>query len=293
MTDIEFFLEKIKVFPLLTREKERAILELVKSAQGGITKKEKEELRDFFLSCNLRLVVYIAKSYFKRLSHNLKLDFIDLIQYGHEGLCIALERFDLSRGCKFSTYATWWIKQSIKSGIQNGNRTVRIPSVFSEKCRLAFKILSQKKRRAPDATELAEYLKVPVSQTMMFLCQGFSIDAPRRGDSDDFGGAGSLSLDKNTPNPQNVFDEEEREVLLFKAMAILTPQEREIIQLRFGVGKKKKQMQRTGDIDGIILEELGTKFGLTRERIRQIQAKAQRKLLQFFDERGVTFDSLF
>ncbi|MGC8893313.1 MAG: sigma-70 family RNA polymerase sigma factor [candidate division WOR-3 bacterium] len=216
---------------------------------------------------NVRLVIGIAKRFLNR-----GLDFMDLVQEGNVGLMKAIEKFDYRKGYKFSTYATWWIRQSITRAIADQSRTVRIPIHMIEtitKISKASRTLMQEYGREPTAKEVAEYIDVrveKVKQAMDAAREPISIDKPIGKNEDTY--MGDLLVDTLQPTPY----ENARDILLRErlddVLSTLTKREKRVIELRFGLNNEPPKT----------LEEVGYIFGVTRERIRQIEAKALRKL---------------
>lgn len=256
---VKVYLYEIGKIPLLTAEEET---ELARKIQQG-DKQAKNRLNE----ANLRLVVSIAKRYVGRGLH-----FLDLIQEGNLGLIKAVEKFDPDKQYKFSTYATWWIRQAITRAIADQARTIRIPVHMVEtinRLSKAEKQLMQELGRLPHAEELAEELNMPadkVREIMKVAQEPVSLEAPVGEEEDSH--LGDFVADSDIPSPQDVasqtlLKEEIREVL-----KTLSDREARVLRLRFGLDDGRTRT----------LEEVGREFNVTRERIRQIEAKALRKL---------------
>ena len=259
---VQSYLREIGKVSLLTREEER---ELAKKVDSG-----DEQARRKMIEANLRLVVSIAKRYIGR-SRNLGL--LDLIQEGNIGLSKAVDKFDYKRGFKFSTYATWWIRQAITRALADQGRTIRIPVHMVETITKYLKTrrsLSQALGRDPLPEEIASEMGKEVNEILYLMTISQSTSSLNQPVGDEDGGSqlGDFISDTKTITPD---DHAARELLkneLEKIMSELAEREREIIKMRFGL---EDEITHT-------LEEVGKAFGVTRERIRQIEAKTLEKL---------------
>ena len=251
--------EEIGKVPLLTAEEE---IELAKRVEEG-----DEAAKKKLTEANLRLVVSIAKKYVGR-----GMPFLDLIQEGNMGLMKAVDKFDYSKGYKFSTYATWWIRQAITRGIADTGRTIRVPVHMVETINKTLRMtrtLLQELGREPTPEEVADRLNVPVSRVREVLKisrDPVSLDTPI-GEEDD-SHLGDFIEDDSALSPADSSAFSMLREELNTALESLTDRERQVVELRFGL---RDGRART-------LEEVGREFNVTRERIRQIEAKALRKL---------------
>ena len=256
---VRMYLREIGRIPLLTYDQE---LDLAKRILEN-----DEEARQELAESNLRLVVSIAKKYLGR-----GMLFLDLIQEGNMGLIKAVEKFDYTKGFKFSTYATWWIRQAITRAIADQARTIRIPVHMVETINKLIRTsrhLLQQLGREPTPEEIAEEMEIPVEKVMEIqkIAQDpVSLETPI-GEEDD-SHLGDFIPDDDSPAPQDSAAYTLLKEQLEEVMNTLTPREAKVLKLRFGLEDGKART----------LEEVGKEFQVTRERIRQIEAKALRKL---------------
>ena len=256
---VRMYLREIGIIPLLTFDQE---LDLAKRILDG-----DEDAKKQLAESNLRLVVSIAKKYVGR-----GMLFLDLIQEGNMGLIKAVEKFDYTKGFKFSTYATWWIRQAITRAIADQARTIRIPVHMVETINKLIRTsrhLLQQLGREPTPEEIAEEMEIPVEKVMEIqkIAQDpVSLETPI-GEEDD-SHLGDFIQDDDSPAPHDSAAYTLLKEQLEEVMNTLTPREAKVLKLRFGLEDGKART----------LEEVGREFEVTRERIRQIEAKALRKL---------------
>ena len=285
---IGLYLKEMARVPLLSMEEEMDIAERIEkglsarkeldrrnTALNTESRKELEQklsegmlARDHLIKANTRLVVSIAKRYTGR-----GVPFLDLIQEGNLGLMKAVQKFEYKRGFRFSTYATWWIRQTITRAIADQGRTIRVPVHMVDRIRHLYRLaheMEQRLGRVPNIDELATELKVPVNKVdwmMRVSWLPLSLESPLN-DEDEDSELGQFIEDELTPTPmQSTYDK----LLVEKIQNVLDslpPREARILRMRFGLENGKVYT----------LEEVGQKFGLTRERIRQIETKALRRL---------------
>ncbi len=282
---VGLYLREMARVPLLTIEEEVRLAKAVEAGRGardilsndGSDPQQRRKLeqqiedalsaREHLIKANTRLVVSIAKKYMGR-----GVPFLDLIQEGNLGLMKAVEKFDYTRGYRFSTYATWWIRQTITRAIADLGRTIRVPVHMSDRIRRLYNVarhLEQEYGRRPTPEEIAVEMEMEPRKVQWMLrvsWRPMSLERPVGGDEDSE--IGNFIEDDTTPTPtqdayQHLLGEKVEEML-----ATLSPREARILKLRFGLLNGRSYT----------LEEVGQKFGLTRERIRQIEGKALRRL---------------
>jgi RNA polymerase primary sigma factor len=260
-TDAGFnkYLQEIGRYPLLTMEEEIALARKIKRGDAAA--------RERMIKANLRLVVTIAADYV-----DLGLPMMDLVSEGSIGLTRAVERFDPSKGAKLSTYAAWWIKQSIKLALSNQAKTIRLPVHFSEKIskvrRLALEMSNELGREASD-DEVAEEIGIPVERVAELRngsARPASLDAVI--DEDDSTQLGEMIADEEAQSSYDRLLDQDLQYQLKGALHVLDDREKKIVFQRFGLDGSSPKT----------LEQLGATIGLTRERIRQLQTKALEKL---------------
>jgi len=284
---IGLYLREMTRVPLLTNEEEvhlaraiersRAAEARVKLRGDRLSARERRQYekvieegrqaREHLIKANTRLVVSIAKKYMGR-----GVPFLDLIQEGNLGLMKSVEKFNYKLGFRFSTYATWWIRQTITRAIADQSRTIRVPVHMNDRIRRLYKAtreLEQALGRQPTPAEVAQELGVDSEQVEWMLkvsWRPLSLEQPIGEEEDNEFGA--FVEDENTPSPAQTVYEELLKTKIEEVLSTLTPREQRILRLRFGL------------VNGrcYTLEEVGQKFGLTRERIRQIEARALRRL---------------
>jgi RNA polymerase nonessential primary-like sigma factor len=268
------YLGEIGFSPLLTAEEES---ECARRARAGDA-----DARQRMIECNLRLVVNIARRYVNR-----GLPLLDLIEEGNIGLIHAVEKFDPDRGFRFSTYSTFWIKQSVERALMNQARTVRLPvHVIREvsRCTRAARELAQRLEREARPEEIAAKIDKPIADVEHLLClcgQVLSVD--RAMDADDERPLLDAMPDDGASDPSRQLEGDDLREAIGKWLARLSERQRAVVELRFG-------------LDGLgvrTLEQVGREIGVTRERARQIQTQALARLRRLFEEDGLSVDSVF
>ena len=269
MDPVKAYLKDIRHIPLLTPKKE---FELAKKVKKGDKKAREEMIRS-----NLRLVISIAKKYV-----NLGIPFSDLIEEGNIGLMRAVDKFEPSKGFRFSTYAAWWIKQSVSRAIIDQGKMIRIPVYMNEeiyKCKKVKEQLTHKLKRKPRASEIAKKLKISVDKVReidKWITKMSSLDAPI-GDGGE-GQVKDLIEDQSMVSPddqlEGFFNQERAADLLSK----MSGRERQILDMRFGISDGQTHT----------LAEIAKKMGVSRERIRQVEAAAIKKLRKIIAQQAKT-----
>jgi len=265
MENIKSYIKEVRKIPLLTAKEE---VDLSKRAQRG-----DKEARDHMIRANLRLVINIAKKYMY-----LGIPLMDLIEEGNVGLMKAVEKFNPNKGFRFSTYAAWWIKQSITRSVFDQSRTIRIPVYVNEllsKYKKTNERLMGKLKRMPTDSEIARSMRMTaekVSKIRGYINKTSSLDAP----IDDDGGNEIIDLieDKTTTTPEKEIDQFFNKERLSGLLGIVNERERDVLDLRFGL--------KDGNI--YTLAEVSKKLNVSRERVRQIEENALKKLKKFVVE---------
>ena len=270
----QMYLSEIGFSPLLTAEEERYYARL--ALKGD------EAARKRMIESNLRLVVKISRRYMNR-----GLSLLDLIEEGNLGLIRAVEKFDPERGFRFSTYATWWIRQTIERAIMNQTRTIRLPIHVVKELNVylrAARELTQKLDHEPTAEEIAELVDKPVEDVKRMLGLNervTSVDVPLGPDSDR--SLLDTIADQQVSDPAELLQDEDMRESIAAWLEELNDKQREVIARRFGLA----------GYESATLEEVGREIGLTRERVRQIQVEALRRLREILERQGLTGDAVF
>lgn len=256
---IKIYMREMGQFSMLSADEEVKLAHRI--AEGD------QSAKNELVEANLRLVVSLARHY-----QGCGLSYQDLIQEGNIGLIKAAEKFDVSKGFRFSTYASWWIKQALSRAIADQSRTIRIPVHMTENINKFKKIereLLSQLNREPKIKEIADAMGISEKQAkeiQSYIVEPTSLDI-QVGDDDDTT-IGSFIEDTHFVNPESAYIKESNGDVVNAVLDTLSDREANILRLRFGIGGKK----------AMTLEEVGKEYGLTRERIRQIEAKALRKL---------------
>jgi len=268
------YLKEIGFSPLLSAEEEVFFARKVQKGDDASRKR--------MIESNLRLVVKIARRYMNR-----GLALLDLIEEGNLGLIRAVEKFDPERGFRFSTYATWWIRQTIERGIMNQTRTIRLPVHIVKEINIyqrAARHLAQKLDREPTSEDVANLLDKPIDdvKSMMGLNERVtSVDAPMDADPDR--SLLDAIADDSVKSPESVLQSGDMQVQIHAWMEELTDKQRQVVERRFGLNGHEVAT----------LEEVGADIGVTRERVRQIQVESLKRLRIILEKNGYSIDSIF
>jgi RNA polymerase primary sigma factor len=282
---IGVYLSQVGLVPLLKRDEEVELSKRIERgrkasselAKGSVSEKRRLELkhqiedglaaREHLILANLRLVFSVAKKYVGR-----GVPLMDLVQEGHIGLMRAVKKFDYTRGFKFSTYATWWIRQAIARSVADNGRTVRLPVHMGERISKMLRLrhrLTQKLGREPNVEELSEAFNekpTKVREMLRFAQRTISLDLPV-GDEED-SALGDFIENEDAPDPEEITTSDLLREHLLEVLETLPPREVHVLQLRYGLQGKRTHT----------LNEVGLKLGVSRERVRQIEAQAKRRL---------------
>lgn len=270
---VRYYLQEVRKYPLLTREQERELARRI--ARGD------EEARARMIESNLRLVISIAKRYINR-----GLDFSDLIEEGNLGLIRAVEKFDGEKGFKFSTYASWWIRQAIERAIVNQSRIIRLPVHVAEEVNAytrAVRRLKQELGHEPDLETVARHMATDIEKVRgisQVVRETLSLEMIIGDHEDDT--LKDVISDEHIVKPWEISDEERRKRCLMDWLEKLSPVERRVIESRFGLNGRGP----------MTLERIGRESGITRERVRQIEAHAIDKLRGITRSRNVTAEAM-
>jgi RNA polymerase nonessential primary-like sigma factor len=270
----QMYLSEIGFSPLLSAEEERHFARLALKGDAAGRKR--------MIESNLRLVVKISRRYLNR-----GLSLLDLIEEGNLGLIRAVEKFDPERGFRFSTYATWWIRQTIERAIMNQTRTIRLPIHVVKELNVylrAARELTQKLDHEPTAEEIAELVDKPVEDVKRMLGLNervTSVDVPLGPDSDR--SLLDTIADQQVSDPAELLQDEDMRESISSWLEELSDKQREVIARRFGLA----------GYEGATLEEVGREIGLTRERVRQIQVEALRRLREILERQGLSGEAVF
>ncbi len=269
---VKIYLQQIGKIPLLSAEQELEVAKKIKESND-------DKAKEILVNANLRLVVSIAKKYIGR-----GLSFLDLIQEGNMGLMKAAEKFDYAKGYKFSTYATWWIQQSITRAIADKSRIIRLPVHMIETLSKIKKVtvdLTTETGKAPSKEEIAYRVGIPVSKLTSLIKAAqstISIETPATA-KDESSKLGDFIVDESTVSPDTRVSQENLFEDIQKMLNQLSPKERDVLIMRYGLND---------DGNRKTLEEIGSRYGVSRERIRQIENRAISKLKKLCKNNNLT-----
>lgn len=270
----QLYLGEIGFSPLLTAEEETYFARRALRGDAAARKR--------MIESNLRLVVKISRRY-----NNRGLSLLDLIEEGNLGLIRAVEKFDPEKGFRFSTYATWWIRQTIERAIMNQTRTIRLPIHIVKELNVYLRTareLAQELDHEPSAEEIAEQLDKPVGDVSRMLKLNeriTSVDTPLSGDSDK--ALLDIITDENDNSPESTTQDNDMQLSIVKWLYELNPKQREVLARRFGLL----------GYEAATLEDVGREINLTRERVRQIQVEGLRRLREILQAQGLNIEALF
>lgn len=270
----QLYLGEIGFSPLLTAEEETYFARRALRGDAAARKR--------MIESNLRLVVKISRRY-----NNRGLSLLDLIEEGNLGLIRAVEKFDPEKGFRFSTYATWWIRQTIERAIMNQTRTIRLPIHIVKELNVYLRTareLAQELDHEPSAEEIAEQLDKPVGDVSRMLKLNeriTSVDTPLGGDSDK--ALLDIISDENDNSPESTTQDNDMQLSIVKWLYELNPKQREVLARRFGLL----------GYEAATLEDVGREINLTRERVRQIQVEGLRRLREILQAQGLNIEALF
>lgn len=274
MEVFRIYLNEVAKYPVLSREEEK---NTAKAAQKG-----DEEAKEFMIKCNLRLVISIAKKYINR-----GMSLTDLVEEGNIGLIKAVEKFDYTKGFKFSTYATWWIRQAMERSLINQCRMVRIPVHMTENINKVLKTQSELQRnlgREPTTLELSTACKMPLSTLKKVydaMKQDTSLDSPIG--EDDSGSLHELiSSDEQSVDPYVIIENMSKKSLIMRWLDCLNETEKHIIVKRYGLDDSEPET----------LETIGNSLGITRERVRQIEKRVLSKLKNLISTKNIDVEEI-
>ena len=269
---VKIYLQQIGKIPLLSAEQELEVAKKIKESND-------DKAKEILVNANLRLVVSIAKKYIGR-----GLSFLDLIQEGNMGLMKAAEKFDYAKGYKFSTYATWWIQQSITRAIADKSRIIRLPVHMIETLSKIKKVtvdLTTETGKAPSKEEIAYRVGIPVSKLTSLIKAAqstISIETPATA-KDESSKLGDFIVDESTVSPDTRVSQENLFEDIQKMLNQLSPKERDVLIMRYGLNDDGNRKS---------LEEIGSRYGVSRERIRQIENRAISKLKKLCKNNNLT-----